>query len=147
MVLVKKWGQWQLQQWRRQTMNKFQIRWAKNKMHMGQIAHLRKILKCCQYFKNISLLSPLGGGSGPFFEQIWIPFTSRMLCAKFGPNWPRKPLMSLYWKKPIKQNIICVVPVSQPSLVYTPNPKLFSKFLSYNSSKFFQNFLNFRCCF
>ena len=35
------------------------------------------------------LLSLLGKGYGPSFEQTWIPFTNiRMLCAKFCWNWP-----------------------------------------------------------
>ena len=43
-----------------------------------------------QNFNNIftlSLLSPLGKGCGSSFEQTWIPF-KRMLCIKFGWNWP-----------------------------------------------------------
>ena len=35
-----------------------------------------------------SLLSPLWKGRGPTFEQFWIRFNKRMLCAKCGWNFP-----------------------------------------------------------
>ena len=47
------------------------------------------------YFKNFVnvfslfwLLSPLGNKCGSSFEQIWIPFTEGVLCARFGWNRP-----------------------------------------------------------
>ena len=36
----------------------------------------------------ISSLSPFVKGLGPSFEKMWIPFTKRGFCAKFGWNWP-----------------------------------------------------------
>ena len=59
------------------------------KVLFGQIGSLcleKKILKFLQSIFAISLLSSLGKGCGPIFEQSWILLHSRMICAKFG--WP-----------------------------------------------------------
>ena len=46
----------------------------------------KKIFKFCQcMFANL-LLSPLGKGRGPSFEQTWIPISQE--CFVFGWNWP-----------------------------------------------------------
>ena len=42
----------------------------------------------CQCIFAISYLFPLGKGRSPLFEQTWIPSNPRMLCSKFGWNWP-----------------------------------------------------------
>ena len=35
----------------------------------------KKIFEFCQYILTLLLLSPLGKGHGPSFDQTWIPFT------------------------------------------------------------------------
>ena len=52
-------------------------------VEIGQVVVEKKILKVCQCIFAISLLSPLGKGCGPSFEQTWIPFTKG--C--FVPSW------------------------------------------------------------
>ena len=39
-------------------------------------------------FFRFSLFPPLGKRFGPLFVKTWIPRHRRMLCAKFGWNWP-----------------------------------------------------------
>ena len=46
------------------------------------------IFKVCQYIFGMSLLSPLGKGHGPSILTNMISLHPRMLCAKFGGNWP-----------------------------------------------------------
>ena len=49
----------------------------------------KKIFKSCQCNFTILQWSPHGEGDGPSSEQTWIPYYyPRMLCAKFGCNWP-----------------------------------------------------------
>ena len=48
----------------------------------------RRGLKFHQCTFAILLLSPLGKGYGPLFEQTWIPFTQKILCGKCALNWP-----------------------------------------------------------
>ena len=50
---------------------------------IGPVILEKKIFKYFQFNFTISLLSPLGKGHGPSF-----PLHSKMLCAKFGSNWP-----------------------------------------------------------
>ena len=44
-------------------------------VEIGSVVLEKKIFKFCQCIFAISLLSPLGKGQGPSFEQIWIPLT------------------------------------------------------------------------
>ena len=48
----------------------------------------KKIFKFCQCIFAISSLSPLEKGQGPSFKKKINPLRTRMLCAKFGRNWP-----------------------------------------------------------
>ena len=56
-------------------------------VEIGLVVLEKKIFKFCQCIFAISQLSPLGKGRGPSFEQTWT-LHPRMLCAKFGWNWP-----------------------------------------------------------
>jgi hypothetical protein len=48
----------------------------------------RKFKKKIQCIFTLSLLSPLGEELSPSFEQTWIPFYPRMICAKSGKIGP-----------------------------------------------------------
>ena len=67
----------------------------------------KKIFKICQCIFAFSLLSPLQTGCGPSS-----PFHSRMLCAKFGWNWP-----SGSWEEDFKkfcQSILIIFVIISP---------------------------------
>ena len=57
-------------------------------VEVGPVVLERKIFKFRQCILTILLLSPLGKGWGPTFEQNLNPLYPRMLCAKFNRNWP-----------------------------------------------------------
>ena len=59
-----------------------------NLVEIGPAVLEKKHFKFRQCIFTISLLSPLGKGLGPSFEQTWILITPRRHCAKFGWNWP-----------------------------------------------------------
>ena len=49
-------------------------------VEIGSVVLKKKILKVGQCIFAISLLSPLGNGQGPSFEQTWILITEDTLC-------------------------------------------------------------------
>ena len=71
-------------------------------VQIGPVVLEKTILKYFQFNFTFLLFSPLGEGLGPAFEQTWILSTQawpfiwtnlnslhpKMLCAKFGSNWP-----------------------------------------------------------
>ena len=50
-------------------------------LDIGPVVLEKRVFKVCQSNFFISISSPLGKGRGPLFEK-------KMLCAKFGWNWP-----------------------------------------------------------
>ena len=56
------------------------------------------IFKVCQYIFTISLLSPLGKGHGPSFEQVCFPITQGCFVpslVEIGPVVPKKNIFKL----------------------------------------------------
>ena len=54
-------------------------------VEIGPLVLEKNIFKMYQC---IFAISPLWKGQDPSFEQIWTPLHLRILCAKFGWNWP-----------------------------------------------------------
>ena len=57
-------------------------------VEIGSVVLEKKIFEFCKCIFTISLLSPLGEGWGPSFEQTWIPFTQGYVVpslVKIGP--------------------------------------------------------------
>jgi hypothetical protein len=57
-------------------------------VEIGPVVLEKKIFKYFLCTFTLLLLSPLKKGYHPSFEQTWIPFPPRMICAKSGWNWP-----------------------------------------------------------
>ena len=57
-------------------------------VEIGPVVLEKKIFKAGKCIFAISLSSPLGNGRGPSFKQNLNPHYTRILCAKFGLNWP-----------------------------------------------------------
>ena len=70
-------------------------KWVKNKRPMGHIAHLRKQFKSINTYDYIKMLIKRRKKTINFMRIYWFfiwtnlnPLHPRMLCAKFGWNWP-----------------------------------------------------------